>query len=164
MGAEGNNNLDNDAAGDLLHEISSTLTRRILELLVHPRGHEYDDEEIAELFVRIEMAFALHARSMLAVAPEPQELRKLIDPYIARWEAYHRAAGHEPPAKRKASMVAAFQQLLRISMEVIQERGTLAPAESDPDSMSSEERAGDAAIKRIFGAVERLSTPPSAPD
>src|SRR5690349_3904027 len=99
MGAEGDNNLDNDGAGDLLQKISSELSQRIVELLVHPRAHEYDDEEIAELFVRIEMAFALHERRMLPEAPDPQELRELIDPYVARWEAYHREAGHEPPEK-----------------------------------------------------------------
>jgi len=160
MGAEGDNNLDNDGAGDLLAEISRELTQRILELLVHPRAHAYDDEEIAELFVRIEMAFALHERQMLSVAPEPHELRTLIDPYVARWEAYHRAAGHEPPAKRKASMIATFQQLLRTSVEVIQGRGTFVPVERDPDSMSDTEREQHDKMMRVFDAVERRSNEP----
>src|SRR4051812_20583922 len=136
MSAEGDDNLDNDGAGDLLAQISGELTSRILELLVHPHAHEYDGEEIAELFVRIEMAFALHDRRMLSVAPDPQELRTLSDPYFARWEAYHRASEHEPPVKRRASMIAALQRLLRVSIEVIQERGTLDPVDRDPDSLS----------------------------
>lgn len=150
MGAEGDTNLDNDGAGDLLYEISSGLTKRILELLVHPRAHEYDDEEIAELFVRIEMLFALHDRRMLSIAPEPQELRNLIDPYLARWETYHRKAGHEPPAKRRETMIETFQQLLRTSMEVVQESGSLIPVERDPDAMSEEERACHAVMRRIL--------------
>src|SRR5436305_2001512 len=117
MSAEGDNNLDNDGAGDLLHKISNELTERVLELLAHPRAHEYDDEEIAELFVRIEMIFTLHDRRMFSMAPDPQELQGLIDPYLERWEAYHRAAGHEPPATRRASLIATFHQLLRISIE-----------------------------------------------
>ena len=150
MGAEGDTNLDNDSAGDLLSEISGGLTKRILELLVHPRAHEYDDEEIAELFVRIEMLFALHDRRMLSIAPEPHELRQLIEPYFARWEAYHRKAGHEPPAKRRASMIETFQQLLRTSMEMVQARGSFAPVERDLDAMSEAERAHHATMMRIL--------------
>ncbi len=161
MGAEGSNNLDNDGASDLLHEISMGLTHRILELLVHPRGHEYDDEQISELFVRVEMVFAFHDRQMLSVAPGPQELRTLIEPYMARWEAYHRAAGHEPPPQRKATMMATFQQLLRTSIDIIQRRGTLTPITRAPDSMSDTERETDAAMKRVFDTVERLSNGPS---
>ncbi|WP_042724536.1 hypothetical protein [Chthoniobacter flavus] len=157
MGAEGDDNLDNDGAGDLLAEISTALTQRILKLLVHPRAHEYDDEEIAELFVRIEMLFALHDRRMLSIAPEPEELRKLVDPYLARWEAYHRAAGHEPPGKRKASMIGTFQQLLRVSIEVIQERGSFVPVERDPQAMSDMEREHHERMMRVFDAVERRS-------
>ena len=150
MGAEGDNNLDNDGAADLLFEISRGLTNRILELLVHPRAHEYDDAEIAELFVRIEMMFALHDRRMLSVAPEAQELRNLIESYIARWEAYHRKAGHEPPVARRTSMIATFEQLLCISMEAFQRRDAWVPIEPDLDAMSEEERALHAAMLRIL--------------
>jgi hypothetical protein len=150
MGAEGNSNLDNDGAADLLIDISRGLTQRILELLVHPRAHEYDDEEIAELFVRIEMLFALHDRSMLCIAPEPQELRNLIEPYFARWEAYHRKAGHEPPETRRASIIETFQQLLRISMEVFEQQTSWIRVERDPATMSEEERAQHEAMLRIL--------------
>jgi hypothetical protein len=157
MGAEGDNNLDNDGAKDLLSEVSSELTQRILALLVHPRAYEYDDEEICELFVRIEMLFAFHDRRMLLTAPGPEELRKLVGPYMARWEAYHRAAGHEPPAARRASMRATFQELLRVSLEVAQARESCAFVEVDPESVSDSERELHAKMVRVFDHVERAS-------
>jgi hypothetical protein len=150
MGAEGNNNLDNDGAWDHLLDISRELSNRILELLQHPRAHEYDDDEIAELFVRIEMLFALYDRQMLCLAPDPQELHKLIEPYLARWEAYHRKAGHEPPEARRKSMIATFQQLLRISMEMFERRNTWVRVVPDLDAMSEEERARYATMLRIL--------------
>ncbi|MEA3211113.1 MAG: hypothetical protein QOE70_4170 [Chthoniobacter sp.] len=159
MGAEGDSNLDNDGAADLLADISSRLTHRILDLLVHPRAHEYDDEEIAELFVRIEMLFALHDRQMLPIAPDPQNLRELVDSFLTRWEAYHRAAGHEPPVKRRESMIVTFQELYRISIQVLQERGSFTAIDRDLDSMSDADRANAAAMKRVFDAVESIGNP-----
>ncbi|HSI10911.1 MAG TPA: hypothetical protein VK961_02650 [Chthoniobacter sp.] len=150
MSAEGDENLDNDGAADLLSDIARELTQRILELLVHPRGHEYDDEEICELFVRIEMLFALHDRQMLSSAPEPQELRTLIESYFARWEAYHRKNSHEPPAARRASMIETFRQLLRISIEKSEQPISWVRVELDPATMSEEERAHHEAMLRIL--------------
>ena len=158
MGAEGDNNLDNDGAADLLVQTSTDLTQRILNLLAHPRAHEYDDEEIAELFVRIEMLFALHNRRMLSKAPHPEELRQLLDPFLARWEAYHRAAGHEPPTRRRESMIDTFQQLMRISIELIQESGSFAPVDSDSKSRTDHELKQHEAIMGIFDEVERRAS------
>jgi len=118
MGCEGDFNLDNDAAGDLLAEISDELFERVVELLQHPRGHEYDDEEIAELFVRIEMIFALHAQSMINSAPAPAELRSLISPYFKRWTDYHEAQGHSMPCKRSETMTQTFDRLVDIASEI----------------------------------------------
>lgn len=151
MSAEGDHNLDNDGAADLLMSIADELSQRIVELLQHPRGHEYDDEEISELFVRIEVRFALHDRGILSSAPEPELLRALIDPYVARWEAYHRDAGHEPPTARKESMVATFQELYRISIVSLQRERVFVEVNPDPASMSDEDRINHEKMMRIMG-------------
>lgn len=158
MGAEGDNNLDNDGAADLLDQISTELTQRILNLLVHPRAHEYDDEEIAELFVRIEMLFALHDRRMLSKAPHPEELRPLLDPFLARWETYHRAAGHEPPTKRRESMIDTFRILMGISIELIQASGSFAPIESASKLRTAPELKHHETMLCIFDKVERQAS------
>ena len=118
MGCEGDANLDNDAAADLLCDISDGLFSRVVELMNHPRGHEYDDEEISELFVRIEMIFALHERGMIYGAPDQNAISLLIDPFIARWKKYHLDAGHDVPAQRLVSMADTFARLVSLIREV----------------------------------------------
>ena len=118
MGCEGDHNLDNDAAGDLLHHITNELFNRVITLLQHPRGHEYDDEEIGELFVRIEMIFAMYDRDMVSHAPDPKELSNLIPSYFKRWTEYHEAEGHDMPCKRSETMMQTFDKLIQISQEL----------------------------------------------
>ncbi|MBB5353469.1 hypothetical protein HNR46_003730 [Haloferula luteola] len=118
MGCEGDENLDNDAAADLLGDISDQLFARVAELMQHPRGHEYDNEEIAELFVRTGMIFALHERGMILSAPEQGELGRLVDPFIKRWEEYHHSSGHGTPQKRLESMRLTFRRLGEVLREV----------------------------------------------
>ncbi|RBP41485.1 hypothetical protein DES53_107318 [Roseimicrobium gellanilyticum] len=112
MSAEGEGNLDNDTAGDMLVDISERLCARVWSLMHHPRGHEYDDQEIGELFVTIEVLFALNDAKLIPVRMDPQKLRKATDEFLERWETYHRVAGkHDPPEERKESMMATFERL-----------------------------------------------------
>ena len=115
MSAEGDENLDNDAAQDMLLEISKHLYARILFLLRHPRGHEYDDQEIGELFVAIEVLFALNKSGLIKYGTDPTELKAATSEYLPRWEAYHRHAGHEPPEARKESIEVTFKHLNEIA-------------------------------------------------
>ncbi|EDY21143.1 hypothetical protein CfE428DRAFT_1436 [Chthoniobacter flavus Ellin428] len=54
-------------------------------------------------------------------------------------------------------MIGTFQQLLRVSIEVIQERGSFVPVERDPQAMSDMEREHHERMMRVFDAVERRS-------
>lgn len=115
MGTWGNGNLESDGAQDALAAICDDLFARVIELLQHPRAHEYDDEEIDELFVKIEMIFALSDREMVNSSPDTKELKPLFDPYLKRWADYHRKSGHEPPVERHRVIVDSFQRLLKIA-------------------------------------------------
>lgn len=155
MGCEGNENLDNDAAADLLAGLSDELFKRVIVLMEDPHGHEYDDELIAELFVRIEMIFALHDRDMIRSVPEQGDIGRLIDPYIARWEAYHRSAGHEPPQERLDSISNAFVQLQSVIREVHSRDFDFVPIADDKSNRDSKIRA----VLDIFG---RWDDPPES--
>lgn len=115
MGTWGNGNLESDGAQDTLAGICDDLFSRVMELLQHPKAHEYDDEEIDELFVKIELIFALSERGMVNSSPDPEDLKPLFGPYLQRWEDYHRKAGHALPVERKKVMEASFNRLLKIA-------------------------------------------------
>ncbi|MCW1916242.1 DUF4259 domain-containing protein [Luteolibacter sp. GHJ8] len=115
MGAWGDGNLESDGALDALADICDELFGRVMELLQHPRAHEYDDEEIDELFVRIEMIFALSEKGMVKSAPAPEELEVLFDPYLQRWAEYQRESGDEFPHGREKVIRASFQRLMEIA-------------------------------------------------
>jgi len=134
MSCEGNENLDNDVAADYLADLSDELFERVKALMEDPHGHEYDDELIAELFIKIEMILALHDRGMIRKAPEQGEIGRLITPYIARWEAYHRAAGHEPPQERRDSISKAFVQLQTVIREIHCQEFEFVPIATDASS------------------------------
>lgn len=162
MPAEGDYNLDNDAAGDLLSQISEDLFNRVIELLQNPNGHEYDGGLIGELFVRIEMIFALHAREMITQAPEQKELGLLIGPFVEKWQQYHRKAGHEVPSTRLQSMGETFASLLQVVREVHEDSRGFEPVEVDwtsPD-LSQEHRMAF----ELFEGLERQSDPPKDPN
>ncbi len=116
MGAWGYGNLESDGAQDTLANICEELFARVMALLQHPRAHEYDDEEIDELFVRIEMIFALHARGMITSGPNPELLEPLFAPYLARYAEYNAKSGsHGPPEERIRVIEETFRQLLQIA-------------------------------------------------
>lgn len=115
MGTWGHSNLESDGAQDFLAEISDELFERVITLLQHPRAHEYDEEEIDELFVRIEMIFALHDRRMITSSPGPEALEPLLAPYLKRWEDYQTSAGDGVPAERRRVIERTFEQLLQIT-------------------------------------------------
>jgi hypothetical protein len=115
MGTWGIGNLESDGAQDTLAGICDDLFSRVIELLQHPRAHEYDDEEIGELFVRIEMIFALSERGMVNSSPVPEELQVLFEPYLQRWTDYHRRAGHDLPVDRLEIMKKSFARLEEIA-------------------------------------------------
>ena len=155
MGCEGEESLDNDAAADFLANLSEELFKRVRALKENPHGHEYDDELIAELFVRIEMIFALYDRGMIRTAPEQGEIGRLIDPYIARWEAYHRAAGHEPPHVRRDSMSQTFVQLQAVIREVHSHEFEFFPIADDVSSV-------DPQIRSDLDIFARRDNPPKS--
>jgi hypothetical protein len=117
MGTWGNNNLESDGAQDVLAGICDELFARVIGLLQHPRAHEYDDEEIDELFVKIEIIFALSDRGMVNSSPDLEDMQPLVEPYLQRWADYHRKAGHDLPVERHKVMKDSFQRLLKIAQE-----------------------------------------------
>jgi hypothetical protein len=116
MGAWGYGNLENDGAQDLLASISKELFGRVMELLKHPRGHEYDDMEFDELGVRMEMIFALHERGMINTSPAPEDLKALCQPFLQRWADYWRHAAHvEPGPEWRKVLEDSFTRLIEIA-------------------------------------------------
>jgi hypothetical protein len=116
MGTWGDGNLESDGALDALATVCDELFARVMELLQHPRAHEYDDAEIDELFVRIEMIFALSERNMVNSAPAPEELEVLFEPYLQRWAEYERKAGNHLPNGREKVIRTSFERLKDIAM------------------------------------------------
>jgi hypothetical protein len=115
MGTWGPGNLDNDAAQDILADICQGFFKRVMELLQHPRAHEFDEVEFDELFVHIEMIFALSTRKMINAAPKKAELEPLFEPYLQRWENYFRENDMEPPSVRKSVIQSSFARLAEIA-------------------------------------------------
>jgi hypothetical protein len=115
MGTWGNGNLESDGALDTLADICDELFARVIELLQHPRSHEYDDEEIDELFVKMEMIFALSDRQMVNSAPDPKKFQHLFEPWLQRWADYNSKNGNEPPVGRADVIRDSFNGLLRIA-------------------------------------------------
>ncbi len=134
MGAWGPGNLENDGAQDELANVCEGLFNELIALLQQPRAHEYDGGLINRLFVRIETLFALHEREMLLYAPEQKAVGILIDPFVERWQQYHREAGHEPPAARLLSIRETFSRLLEVIREVHEDSPGFEPVEIDWDS------------------------------
>ena len=115
MGTWGPGNFDNDGAQDYLAVHSLGLFERVIELLQHPRGHEYDDEEIDELFVTIEVIIALNEKGMITACPDPEIFQKLFGPYLQRWADYHVSAGGEPWPERRKVIEDSFAKLHAIA-------------------------------------------------
>ena len=149
MSAEGDTNLDNDGAADCLALFSERLFKRIMELLNHPHGHEYDDGYISELFALVEVVFALDSRGLIYACPSPNEILPLISPYQRRWTDYHVAAGHDPPNERRSSMSATFAELERIVQAYADRSPTFVKSEFDPFNPH------DAMIQSIFDGLSQ---------
>ena len=115
MGSWGPGNLESDGAQDALTDICDQLFERIIELLNHPRSHEYDDEEIHELLVRIEMVFALSERDMINSTPDPKELKPLLKSYHKRWSDYFKSNGDHPPSDQSKLLKDSFKRLMDIA-------------------------------------------------
>ena len=120
MGAWGHGNIENDFAQDMLAETCDDYFRRITAALRSAHGHEYDEYEHDELFVLCEMIFAMNERGMVNSSPEPDVLRALFGPFVDRWTAYHRRAGHEPSAERQNVMEETFRKLIEIAERACQ--------------------------------------------
>lgn len=115
MGAWGPGNLENDGAQDELARVCDGLFDEVIELIQHPRAHEYDDEVIDRLFVRIEMIFALHERNMLCIAPPLEFIEPHVGPYVERWTQYYLKSGDEEWPERRAVIVETFDKLRAIA-------------------------------------------------
>ena len=115
MGTWGIGNFDSDGALDAKDIFNDKLFARIIELLKHPRGHEYDEAEIDELFVTIEIIFILHSKDLINGTPKSKEFEILLEPYFDRWEEYFRSCGKQPPNDRKRVMQETFNKLCAIA-------------------------------------------------
>lgn len=156
MGAEGDTNLDNDGAGDVLHCLSRNLFARIETLLNHPHGHEYDDGYISELFALIEVVFALQEKDLLNYSPRTEEFLSLFGPFQERWAGYHRAAGHEAPEERSKTIKETFERLEAICRDRIQDLGFEDKPELPGSHQGTEERLGlYDQIKKMFDDLQR---------
>jgi hypothetical protein len=115
MGTWGNGNLECDGVQDALAGICDDLFARVIELLQHPRSHQYDDEEIDELFAKIEMIFALGDRGMINSSPNPKKFQHLLEPWLQRWTDYNRESGSEPLVERAKVIRSSFNRMLKIA-------------------------------------------------
>ena len=147
MGAWGHGNLENDGAMDFVSEFSEELFNRVFELLKHPNGHEYDNGEIDELFVRIEMILALHKKGLISASRDRGELHTLFDPYLARWEAYYQG---NAPAKRRRVMERTFRRLSKVVKKLHNSYGGFVEVPFDPNDEKNK------MIMNIFDSVDRL--------
>lgn len=111
MGTWGTGNLENDGAQDELANICDQLFNKLIALLQHPQAHQYEDEEIDQLFVLIEMIFALHDRNMITVSPPLERLDPLLRAYLERWDRYCREVGNGSWPERQAVIEATFDKL-----------------------------------------------------
>lgn len=107
--------MENDGAQDELANVCDELFDKVIELLNHPHAHEYDDEPIDQLFVRIEMIFALHERKMITVSPPIGKLDPLLRSYVERWDRYCREAGNGAWPERQMVIEATFDKLRSIA-------------------------------------------------
>lgn len=115
MGRWNQENLGCDGAQDTLADFCDDLFAWVIKILQSPSGHEFDDIEIDDLFVRIEIIFALSDRNMVTSAPLPDELRPLFGPYLQRWADYFIQAGHKPSEERRRVMQESFDRLITIA-------------------------------------------------
>lgn len=115
MGAWGHGNLECDGAQDILGDLSDELFERVTTLLKTPAAAEHDELEHDELFVRIEMIFALAARGMINSSPTPGEIRPLIDQFFDNCLRYYKSAKQELPQERKRIMEESFSNLLVVA-------------------------------------------------
>jgi len=115
MGTWGNSNLECDGVQDALAGICDDLFARVIELLQHPKSHQYDDEEIDELFAKIEMIFALGDRGMINSSPNPKKFQHLFEPWLQRWTDYNRDSDSEYLTERAKVIRDSFNRLLKIA-------------------------------------------------
>lgn len=115
MGTWGFGNLENDGAQDALANICDNLFSEIIELLNHPHSHEYDDEPIGELFVRIEMVLTMSDKEMINSSPDPNILRDLSKSYLKKWADYFKSDNQIPPKEAYENMKESFNQLIKVS-------------------------------------------------
>lgn len=109
MGRWGIENLECDGAQDALANYCDDLFSKIVELLKHPRVHEYDDEPIDELFVNLEVVFALDDRGMISTSPSADEVEPLLSAFLQKWEEYS-----GPSSERRQIIEGTSQRLLSI--------------------------------------------------
>lgn len=105
MGAWGSGNLESDGAQDALADLCESLFLKVIQLLKHPRVHEYDDEPIDELFVNIEVIFALKDRGMISMSPPLDEVEPLLTNFLLKWDEYS-----GPWPERRAVIEDSFQK------------------------------------------------------
>ena len=117
MGAWGPGNLENDGAQDELTNVCEKLFHEVVDLLQHPNAHEYDDEVIDQLFVRIEVIFALQDRGMLSLASPIEDLEQHLDPYLEKWNCYCRDEGDGEWPERRKVIESTFEKLRAIASE-----------------------------------------------
>ena len=139
MSSQGDENLDNDTAQDLIHTVSPRLWQQAYDLMTHPHGHEYDDYEIGALFYTIEVILALSDKGLISGADVIYKIRDEIDPYLARWQAYEMENYGEVPEAREKSMRETFDQL-RDLIKRFEEAPRWVRAEIDPDNMSETDK------------------------
>jgi len=101
MGTWGTGNLQSDGALDVLAKVSDDLSKRVVALLSSPLAAEYDECAYADLFVQLEVFFALDRCHLLNVYPESEELSTLRDLYLKRFDAYMKKAGGDWPERRE---------------------------------------------------------------
>ena len=114
MGSWGPGNLEGDGPQDTLADYCNELFQRVIDLLQHPRGHEYDDEEIDQLFVTIEIIFAMSERGLVNSSPPSAQLRALFPNYISRFCAYMEEGGGLWEERKKV-IEASLERLAQIA-------------------------------------------------
>ncbi len=117
MGTWGHGNLESDGALGALEEECRVYFDRIRKLLSHENGHECDDVWHDELFVLLEIVFALHDRNLLRVPIIEDDLGAVCEDYIKRWSAYWLTYAKEPSEEREGVIRESFRALINLVEE-----------------------------------------------
>lgn len=116
MGCWGPGNFDSDGALGVLDDYCEKLIAETLELANSKSAAEYDEYAHDQLFVNLEILFALSRNRLLRGHPEPDEVLAAKEGYLARWQAYMDKSANVWP-ERRAVIEETFDRFAQICQQ-----------------------------------------------